>query len=182
MDSLAFVAAARAAYLVAGDKAEPSRRLFLPIKNNIGVDKGGYGFTIEEHFVTDTIKTSRVVWSKDAVNVLADDAMRADAGEAMGLLEDAQCFLQEVLADGPVSAKDVYSQAGDAGHARRTIRRAQEALAIKPRKVGGKDGKWVWGLPADDVAKVSQDDQRGHQSTLDFAKVISNSTDEDVSF
>src|SRR5262249_55729505 len=45
--SLAFVAASRAAYLVAQDPENPARRFFLPIKNNIGPDSTGLAFRIE---------------------------------------------------------------------------------------------------------------------------------------
>jgi RecA-family ATPase len=45
--SLAFVAAARAAYLVAQDPKNPARRLFLPMKNNVGPDSAGLAFCIE---------------------------------------------------------------------------------------------------------------------------------------
>jgi hypothetical protein len=46
--SLAFVAAARAAWLVTADKTDPKRRLFLPIKNNLAKDNGGLAFGIVE--------------------------------------------------------------------------------------------------------------------------------------
>ncbi len=39
--SLAFVAAARSAWIVAKDRDDPNRRLFLPLKNNIGNDQTG---------------------------------------------------------------------------------------------------------------------------------------------
>ena len=44
MGSLAFVAAARSAWCVTKDKADQERRLFLPIKNNIGPDVHGLSF------------------------------------------------------------------------------------------------------------------------------------------
>src|SRR5690606_10020909 len=47
MGSLAFVAAARAAYLVLKDPADEDRRLFLPLKNNLGADQTGLAFQVE---------------------------------------------------------------------------------------------------------------------------------------
>ena len=47
--SVAFAAAARAAWGVARDKEDPARRLFLPLKNNIGTDEAGLAFRIESY-------------------------------------------------------------------------------------------------------------------------------------
>ena len=44
--SIAFVAASRAAWLVAKDKQSPARRLFLPMKNNLAADTAGLAFGI----------------------------------------------------------------------------------------------------------------------------------------
>jgi putative DNA primase/helicase len=45
--SLAFVAATRAAYLVAQDPENPSRRFFLRMKNNLGPESAGLAFSID---------------------------------------------------------------------------------------------------------------------------------------
>ena len=50
MGSLAFVAAARAAWAVCRDKTDPRRRLMLAVKNNLAADVAdGLAFTIESH-------------------------------------------------------------------------------------------------------------------------------------
>ena len=50
MGSLAFTAAARAVHLLARDPndAEGARRLVLPVKNNLGNDRSGWGFTLTQ--------------------------------------------------------------------------------------------------------------------------------------
>ena len=77
---------------------------------------------------------------------VSDDIERA-------CLPDAKLFLQDLLSDGPKSAKDIRKDADGAGYSWATIRRAQQKLGIKARKEGGHFGgyqKWVWALPAPD--------------------------------
>ena len=57
-----------------------------------------------------------------------------------------QFFLENLLAAGPVESKTIKSDAEGAGHSWSTVRRAQKALKIKPRK-GGMTGGWQWDLP-----------------------------------
>lgn len=146
--SLAFVAAARAAYLVVKDQENSSRRLFLPIKNNVGNDQSGLAFTLEPHLLPDNIETSRVRWESEAVLISADDAMTNSVEpEDRSALEGAKEFLSDLLSQGAVSSVQVRSEAKEAGHAWPTVRRAQKALGVKSHK-DGMQGPWLWSLPS----------------------------------
>jgi RecA-family ATPase len=90
--SLAFVAAARAAYLVAQDPENPARRLFLPMKNNIGPDSAGLAFRIEAATVQSLagpLQTSLVVWDSEPVTTTADEVMRRQVPEHGSALREA---------------------------------------------------------------------------------------------
>jgi putative DNA primase/helicase len=58
-------------------------------------------------------------------------------------------FLSDLLADGPMPAKDIFREANGAGYSMATIRRAQKALGVVAERDGfGKGGTWKWKLPA----------------------------------
>ncbi|NVN91491.1 MAG: AAA family ATPase [Desulfuromonadales bacterium] len=158
--SLAFVAAARAAFLIARDNGDKNRRLFLPIKNNIGNDETGLAFTIQSVTLSGGIETSRVSWETEAVSTTADEAM-APIGdpEERSVLEDAKRFLANLLADGPVSSRQIRADAIGAGFSWRTIQRAQNALDVDAYKGGMKEG-WFWFLPPKDAKKGEERQQK----------------------
>ncbi len=159
--SLAFVAAARAAYLVTPDPENPARRLFLPMKNNIGPDGEGLAFTIQGATVdaeTGSIETSRIMWENEAVRAKADDILDADRHSGgPTALTDAADWLQETLADGPVSATEVFKQAEAEGISAGTLRRAKKGLGIETTKGGMGEG-WTWKLPK--MLKSDEDAQQ----------------------
>ncbi|SOD40559.1 AAA family ATPase [Nitrosovibrio sp. Nv4] len=155
--SLAFVAAARAAFLVTKDKSDQNRRLFLPLKNNLGPDATGMAYHIEE-----AGGVPRVVWEKEIVLISADDALgrEDDQGDHESTLaEDAAEWLCDVLANGPVPSDDVKKYAKGAGYSWATVRRAQATLGIKPRRhsAEGETPCWRWALP---------DEHKGAQMSL----------------
>ncbi|MGH8772123.1 MAG: AAA family ATPase, partial [Burkholderiales bacterium] len=101
--SLAFVAAARAAFLIARDRENAERRLFLPIKNNIGKDGTGLAFTLRSVAVSTpagTNETSCVGWENEAVTITADEAMTPpeDAAESSAQTEAVE-WLMDTLKD-----------------------------------------------------------------------------------
>lgn len=152
----AFVAAARAAYIVAKDGDDPDRRLFLPVKNNLGEDKTGFAYTIQSATVAGGIATSKIVFAPGLVDADANAVLAAQNGGggddgAASALDEAVDFLRTELADEPQPATAVKRSAGQAGIKDRTLRRAREALNVKPVKEGK---RWVWALAQD-----GQDDQ-----------------------
>lgn len=163
--SLAFVAAARAAYVVAKDQENPQRRLMLPIKNNLGEDQTGYAFRVEGARLVNGIETSRVVWEAEQVTVTADEALApAQAVEERSAVEDAADFLRGLLTVGPVSSRQVKADADGAGHSWAAVRRAQKALGIEVVKAGMRGG-WEWQLPPK-MLKTTEDAQDKDVSTF----------------
>lgn len=151
--SLAFVAAARAAWAVVKDKDDPERRLFLPVKNNVGPDRGGLSFALITK-ASDAPPT--VAWDSEPVLMTVDEAMSALA-QVKGkptAREDATVWLREFLASGPKLARDVFAAAFEAQLRDRTVKRAASELGIVKRKEGFSGG-WNWALPPDSAPPSS---------------------------
>jgi len=143
--SIAFVGAPRAAFAVLEDPNDKDRRLFLHAKNNLAEPPQGLAFRLEQFIVGEGIVTSRVMWEPEPLSITADEALAADGKSSLALTE-AECFLQALLADGPVLSKQVDAEAQEAGVARATLRRAKANLGIKSYKDGMKGG-WFCALP-----------------------------------
>ncbi len=82
MGSLAFVAAARAVWAVVKDKDDPlgRRRLFLPLKNNLGDDQSGLAYTLTAQF---SDETPIVAWESEPVTIKAEDAMAHEGADGV---------------------------------------------------------------------------------------------------
>jgi KaiC/GvpD/RAD55 family RecA-like ATPase len=162
--SLAFVAAARAAYLVAPDPDDRARRFFLPMKNNLGPDSAGLAFRIEPATVQSAagpLQTSRVAWDPEPVTTTADEVMQTPTDERRSALREAEEWLEEMLIESKPAA-EVQRDAADAGIAKRTLRRAAESLGVVKEKAG-MSGAWKWSLPL----KVSNGPEDVQQKSLD---------------
>jgi len=164
--SIAFVAAARAVFAVAEDPENPERRLFLPVKNNLGPKPPGLAFRL-----VPAGDGARVEWDAGPVTVDADAALAGpEAAQERGELEEAEDFLKDTLAAGPVAAKEVFRQARAAGIAPRTLNRAKQRLGVIAKKDGFKGG-WIWSLPPKiaNIANLSIGDNGGKATLATFA-------------
>ena len=144
--SLAFVAAARAAYAVARDKEDPHRRLLLPIKNNLGLDVSGVAYRIAETIVDGLGGVPYVIWDRDPVKVSADEALAPSTGSE-STVADATEFLKELLREGPVPVKEIKAEATAAGITWRTVERAKADMEIVAERHNGErrgEGYWAW--------------------------------------
>jgi len=141
----AFVATARAGLVVVKDKANPARRLLLPIKNNLAKDVGGLAFSVQTAYLENGIETSRVEWEEEPVIITADEAMRIDDGQDRSReREEAKRFLADLLAEGPVMAGEAERQYQESGISTATIRRAKKDLGVTSQK---SETGWIWALP-----------------------------------
>jgi putative DNA primase/helicase len=145
--SIAFVGAPRAAFAVIEDVDNEGRILVLHAKNNMAAKPQGLAYRLLQTIVPDNIVASYVHWEDMPVAISANEALEAaENTERQGAREKAEEFLQERLAGGPVSQKEVKADAEGAGLAWATVRRAKDRLGIRPEK-DGMDGGWLWGLP-----------------------------------
>ena len=146
--SIAFIAAARASYVVTKDADNPDRRLMLPMKNNLAKDTHGFGYRIEEKDlprISPGITTSCVRWRNNFVNLSAEDVLsvqgRPDNREAA-----KDFLLQELAEESEVPCKNLYEKAGKQGISQKVLWSVKDKIGVRARKGGFKVG-WFWNLP-----------------------------------
>jgi putative DNA primase/helicase len=159
--SIAFVAAARMAYVVIEDQEDQSglglrRRLFLHAKNNLAAPAQGLAFRLEQRLVGEhkDIVASSLFWEREPVLTTADQALGAGGSDEPTATDDCVDFLKAVLVDGPANARNVEREARDAGllgveqeiSQSKPFRKARKALGVVSEKLGMDKG-WVWRLP-----------------------------------
>jgi putative DNA primase/helicase len=168
LGSRAFTGIARAVWHLSRDTDNKARRLLLPGKNNLAPEGDGLAFSIGG-------EPPAIIWEHEPVCMSADDGLAAENGAGddrrPGPEPDARNgaaeWLRELLADGAMrvgSAKkpepgSIAHAVADAGLSWGTVRRAREAIGIKPYKGQFGDG-WYWRLPP---AQGAHDDGEGMQ-------------------
>ncbi len=145
MGSLAFIAAARSAWMICKDQHDSRRRLLLPVKNNLATDIGGLSYTIEPNG-----KDGRpaVSWYADRIEADADTMMREGPrrpGPRGGERNEAAKWLHDCLARGRQPASEVREAALSHGFTYATLRRAFRELGGRATRDIAKI--WWWSLP-----------------------------------
>ncbi len=174
MGSLAFTAAARTVHLVARDPSDAAgqRRLMLPIKNNLGHDRTGWGFALTNHDFIDPTggdpddypnarrRETKISWDPDPTQDTADALLlklnRTPGGSGgqreTPAMDEAIEFLRQSLQSGPQPMKSIQAAAEAAGISRVTLKRAKAELGVESRREGyGSDGQYVWTLIQSDA-------------------------------
>ncbi|OFW88506.1 MAG: hypothetical protein A3B66_08550 [Alphaproteobacteria bacterium RIFCSPHIGHO2_02_FULL_46_13] len=142
--SLAFGAVARLAFANIRD-AETGERVFCRVKSNLGLDGGGFTFSLANTEIEGDIQATSIEWGDTISGTAADILARAERDpESRNTGRMAACdFLREELRSGPVAVNEIKSSAENAGFSWSTIRRAQKELGIRTRKIGF-GGGWLW--------------------------------------
>jgi hypothetical protein len=115
---------------------EPGTRALVHIKSNLGSLGHSFGYTISDE---------GFAWTGES-SILAADLLAAPVGLRDHKLDDTCQWLTSLLKTGERSAKEVCELAKAIHISHATLRRAQQALKIRPHKVG-MSGPWMWSLP-----------------------------------
>ena len=151
--SVAFGAVARVVWVTAATENEDGERMHVlaRAKSNIGPDDGGFSYAFEQVDLPSHpgITASKVEWGTPLVGRARDLLAEQEEKKPAKKMETVFEWLQALLQDGPVLAKDVQAQAAAAGHAWRTVERAKPWLGVQSRRSGtGNKAPFEWHLPA----------------------------------
>jgi hypothetical protein len=138
--SIAFVARARMALLIAKEKESGSRVLTV-VKGNIGKDTHSVTFDIVEKD-----GSTAVAWG-ESTTLTADELVNQDPkrrGPAPEKREAARDFLSDLLANGPVAKQDALGRAKSAGLGRTLVYEAARQLGLITATL---ELKPAWRLP-----------------------------------
>jgi hypothetical protein len=143
--SVAFMNLSRSTLYAAADPDIPGCFVLAQSKTNLGPLAPSLRYRLEGcpngH--------ARVGW--EGVSAHTADSLDAQGGntEERSELHDAEEFLREVLADGPLLYSGIIKLARGAGIAERTLKRAKATLRVESKKARTQDGQWTWQLPPD---------------------------------
>tara|TARA_Y100000310_G_scaffold126629_1_gene125517 strand:+ start:26083 stop:27966 length:1884 start_codon:yes stop_codon:yes gene_type:complete len=134
--SIAYLAAARVGHLVARHPENENLRVIACTKINVEKPPRAIIFEIDDN--------GDFFW-RDEIDISADSLLESGGqGAKDSTLADAKQFLFDLLWDNPLSAKEIFKQAEDAGFSKRTLERAKAELDIISKRDGA---SWAWMLP-----------------------------------
>lgn len=133
LGSIDFQAAARSVLVVGRIKDDPTLRVVCPAKSSLAPEGGAVAFRLDPE--------QGFQWV-GPYDISVDELL---SGNNRGhKLREAQSFLKEVLADGPLPQTEIEAAAQQAGIRPKTLRNARYELGVTSTKVSK---QWVWALP-----------------------------------
>lgn len=141
--SVAFTNIARSVLFAASDPDLPECSILAQSKTNLGAMTP----SLKYRMVNCENGHPRIAW--EGVSAHTADSLNAQGttAEERTELQEAEEFLRETLADGPVLYNTLIKLARNAGIAERTLKRAKASLRVESKKAKTQDGQWTWQLP-----------------------------------
>lgn len=135
--SIAWTAAARAVYVFANHPSDPTLKVMAATKNNIASSRPSIAYRL---VVRAGDEVPHVEWA-GAVEIRADDLLKADARKEAPQRDEATTLLVELLdsAEGSVAARDVARAARERGISEASMKRAADRMELRKRKVPSPD-------------------------------------------
>lgn len=138
LGSIDFAALARSILLVGEDPEDNRRRVLAHVKSSLAEPGPSLGFELRD---------GGLHWLGHST-VTADQLLSPrQSGDERSTEDEAAEWLTDLLAGGPVPARDVKRAAGDAGLSWRTVERAKARLGVRAlRQSSGNTGAgtWIW--------------------------------------
>ena len=133
LGSIDFQAAARSVLVVGRIKDDPTLRVVCPAKSSLAPEGGAVAFRLDPE--------QGFQWA-GPYDISVDELL---SGSSRGhKLREAQSFLKEVLADGPLPQTEIEAAAQQAGIRPKTLRNARYELGVTSTKISK---QWLWALP-----------------------------------
>jgi putative DNA primase/helicase len=134
--SQAYGALVRSALMAGPIPDDPDeRRALAHVKHNLSAKQATLAYSVDD----------QGVWWHGEIDLDAEEVAGHTDGTDRSASDEAAEFLADLLADGPVPAKEVYREAEDAGIKDRTLERAKARLHVASRRRGD---RWSWELPS----------------------------------
>jgi hypothetical protein len=156
--SIAFIGAARSGLVVDRHPEQEGVVVLAQTKSNLARGVPALAYSVDSWAEDPTIPV--VTWG-DELNITAEQLLHKPDGRTDAPTRDAAVtFLRELLADGPVAAKEVQKAAREAGIAWRTVERAKERAVARTRAAHSDTGVikgWEWFIPRLHI--VREDDE-----------------------
>ncbi|MCL1999910.1 MAG: AAA family ATPase [Planctomycetes bacterium] len=145
--SLAFIAASRSVWAVAKDRQDRDRRVFLPVKNNLGNDKTGLAYSINGF-----CDPPFVDWDPSPVEADIDDMLNQDArrplprSSATAAVDE---WLEAFLGSGEKASTEIYGAGKAAGFSEGQLQRSRKRIGARVKR-DGMPSRSFWSLSGDD--------------------------------
>ncbi|HJW74256.1 MAG TPA: AAA family ATPase [Thermoleophilia bacterium] len=158
MGSVAIAAIARIVWLLARDPDDASQFILSRSWANLGLCPKSrvYSLTSSSPESSDV----RVVWGGETDRTADDLVAKPDAEPRGARRKEAEDFLRERLADGPMAVKDLERLAVQQGISRATLHRARESMFIHADL-----GTWRLMKPEDQASPAAAEMQRAAESS-----------------